>query len=290
MNFQHCAIIGLGLLGGSLAYDLRRVYPKIVISGIARRDVTLQFAANMKLEGMPLFDHLSSELSAISSADLVIICTPVQTIMKQLASVAALLSPGAIVSDVGSTKRAIMNTASTLFTGTSSFIGGHPMAGSDQVGLENSRPFLYQQASWALCVPAGKEEQAAKLAELAGNIGARPLIIDAAEHDELVALTSHLPHVLAASLTNQVLGNALGDSVLPFIAGGFRDTTRIAAGHPEMWRDILLTNRDRITSALNRHLEDIITWRDAIRAGDSPHVEALLSQARERRKKLNEKI
>lgn len=288
MNFQHCTIVGLGLLGGSLAYDLRRVYPGMIITGIARRDSTLQFAATLQWNNQKLFDHLDSKLSAVKSADLVILCTPVQTIIKQLTDIAPLLSPGVIISDVGSTKRAIMNTASMIFTGSTSFIGGHPMAGSDQVGIENSHPFLYQQACWALCVPDGKEQEASRFAELISDIGALPISIAAEEHDEIVALTSHLPHVLAASLTNQVLGNSLGDLVLPFIAGGFRDTTRIAAAHPEMWRDILLTNRDRITAALNHHLADITCWRDAIRDGDSPHVEALLSQACERRKKITE--
>ena len=287
MTFQHCGIVGLGLLGGSLACDFRRHFPDMRITGIARRQQTLQLAGEMHHGGTTIFDELSADFTALRTADLVLLCTPVQTIISHLAQLAPVLTPGTVLSDVGSTKRAIMNAASTLYAAETVFIGGHPMAGSDRMGLENARIDLFREATWALCVPPGGESAATRLQQLLSAIGAHPLVIDAAQHDDLVALTSHLPHVLAAALTNQVLGHAYGDAVLPFLAGGFRDSTRIAASHPEMWRDIMLTNRDRITAALNALIDELQQWRDAIRTGDAPHVEALLTQAQRRREQLN---
>ncbi len=282
-TFQHCSILGLGLLGGSLAYDLRRRYPAMAITGVARRQATLEMAATLRADERPVFTRLTTELTSVRDAELVVLCTPVQTIVQQLAALAPLLAPGTVVTDVGSTKRIVMNAASSILPPEVTFVGGHPMAGSDRAGLEHARSGLYRGATWALCVPPEAEDAAERLATLIRDLGANPLRIDAETHDDIVALTSHLPHVVAASLVNVVLGSVYDDTVQPFIAGGFRDTTRIAAAHPVMWRDILLTNRDRVLTALNSLLQELETWRDAIRAGDTPHLEALLTLAQQRR-------
>jgi prephenate dehydrogenase len=287
MAFQHCGIIGLGLLGGSLALDLRREFPALRITGIARREQTLADAANLRVDDVPVFTHLATELAEVCTADLVVLCTPVQTIIQTLAALSPCLAHGALVTDVGSTKRAVMNAASTVLPPGVAFIGGHPMAGSDRAGLSHARAGLYRGATWALCVPPGQEAAAERLAALLARLGACPLPIAADVHDDLVALTSHLPHVVAAAVTNRVLGSLYGDAVLPFIAGGFRDTTRVAAANPAMWRDILLTNRDRVVAALDALLVELDGWRTAIRSGDAPHVEALLTTAHHRRERLN---
>ena len=288
MAFQHCSIIGLGLLGGSLALDLREHFPAMTITGIARRRETLAEAAALQLDGAAVFTHLSRELTAAGEADLVVLCTPVQTIIDQLAQLAPLLAPGTLVTDVGSTKRAIMNAAVTVLPPGVHFVGSHPMAGSDRAGLSYARRGLYRDATWALCIPEGAEECAGALAQLVETIGAQPLTIDADTHDDIVALTSHLPHVVASAVTNQVLGSVYDDVLVPFIAGGFRDTTRIAAANPAMWRDIMLTNRDHVVAALNALIADLSSWRDAIGSGDAPHLEALLTTAHNRRERLNE--
>lgn len=287
MIFQHCSIIGLGLLGGSLALDLRRQYPEMVITGIARQQATLAQAATMRIDDMPVFTHLSCELTATRGADLVVLCTPVQTILTQLVEMAPLLPAGAVVTDVGSTKRAVMNAAATVLPAGVSFIGGHPMAGSDRAGIAHAREGLYRGAIWALCIPAAAEKAAEGLVGLVEGVGAHPLMLDADLHDQLVALTSHLPHITSAALASYVLGNPHGDALLPFIVGGFRDTTRIAAGNPAMWRDIMLTNRDNILEALHGLIADLGQWRDAIGAGDAPHLEALLTMAHNQRERLN---
>ena len=285
MAFQHCTIIGLGLLGGSLALDLRRLYPAMTISGVARRQETLEEAAAMTCEGGAVFNTLSSSLQLAREADLVVLCTPVQTILQQLVALAPLLAPGALVTDVGSTKRAVMNAATAL-PAEVSFVGGHPMAGSERKGLEAAQMHLYRGATWALCVPPGAEDAAARLSELILVLGGEPLCIEAETHDALVALSSHLPHVVAGALTNVVLGGAYADAVLPFIAGGFRDSTRIAAASPAMWCDICLTNRDRILPAVDAMLVELTQWRAALLAGDAPLLEALLTTARERRERV----
>jgi len=288
MTFHHCSIIGLGLLGGSLALDLREQGVAMAITGIARRQATLAEAAGMTLDGHPVFTHLSAELSAVRNSDLVVLCTPVQTTIQQLAELAPHLAPGTVVTDVGSTKRMIMNAATLALPPAVRFVGGHPLAGSDRAGLSHARRGLYQGATWALCVPPGAEEAAARLAALLGQIGARPLPIDPDRHDALVALTSHLPHVTACALANRVLCSEYGDEVLAFIAGGFRDATRIAAANPAMWRDICLTNRDNLLTALDSLTAEIAHWRAAIASGDAPHLEALLTTAHDRREELNQ--
>jgi prephenate dehydrogenase len=259
----------------------------MTITGIARRPQTLAEAADLRGDGAPVFTRLERDLSAARHADLVVLCTPVQTIIDQLAQLAPLLAPGTVITDVGSTKRAVMNAATTVLPREIIFIGGHPMAGSDRAGLSHARAGLYQDATWALCIPPDAEESAARLARLVTAVGARPLPIDPEMHDDIVALTSHLPHVIAAAVANQVLGSVYDDVVLPFIAGGFRDTTRIAAANPVMWRDILLTNRDRVVAAVTTLIRELTQWRDAIATGDAPHLEALLTTAHDRRERLN---
>lgn len=286
MPFHHCTIIGLGLLGGSLAIDLRDKFPQMTITGVARRQATRTAAAVLEYAGKPVFTSLTDDLSIAEEADLVVLCTPVQTIITQLARLGPILRPGTLVTDVGSTKRAVMNAA-TMLPSEVYFIGGHPMAGSDRAGIAHAHVGLYRHATWALCIPDGMQQQATPLIKLIETLGALPLPIDPAIHDELVALTSHLPHVVASALTKEVLGSIHGDAVLPFIAGGFCDTTRIAASNPAMWRDILLTNRDRVVASLNSLLTEIEHWRDAIRSGDAPHLEALLATAHDKRERLN---
>jgi len=287
MTFTHCSIVGLGLLGGSLAIDLRHHFPQMTLTGVARRRKTLEEAAALHSDGAPVFTHLSQEPGAVAGADLVILCTPVQTVMQQLADLAPCIAPGAVVTDVGSTKRMVMNAAATALPAEVFFVGGHPMAGSDRAGLLHARAGLYRGATWALCASAGAEAAAERLSGLVETIGARPLRIDADLHDRLVALTSHLPHVVACALAAQVLGDPQGELARAFIAGGFRDTTRIAAANTAMWRDICLTNRDNIVRELTGMIAALESWRDALRNGDVPHLDALLTRAHTLREDLN---
>lgn len=286
MTFRQCGIVGLGLLGGSLALDLRAAFPEMELIGVARRVETTRMAAAMHIGGLPVFTTLSHDLSTLRNTELIFLCTPVQTIIQQLAELANIVAPGTIITDVGSTKRLVMNAAVAALPATITFIGGHPMAGREQSGLEAAVAGLYRNATWALCVPTGAAAAGDNLAALITAIGACPHRIDAQTHDEIVARTSHLPHVVAAALANAVLGRNFDAVAQQFIAGGFRDTTRVAAGVPDMWRDILLTNRDQVLPALDDLLSELNNWREAVRTGDAPYLEALLTTAQQRREKV----
>jgi len=181
----------------------------------------------------------------------------------------------------------VMNAAATALPAGVYFVGGHPMAGSDRAGLSHARAGLYRHAVWALCAPAGAEEAADRLGALVEAVGARPLRIDAELHDRLVALTSHLPHVVACALAAQVLGDPQGELARAFIAGGFRDTTRVAAANTAMWRDICLTNRDNIARELSEMIDALEQWLVALQSGDAAHLEALLTRAHTLREDLN---
>ncbi len=288
IKFKKVAIVGLGLLGGSIAIDLRSLSPCIEIIGIARRNETIIEADQLFVDEKKIFNQLSSDIAATSCCDLVILCTPVQTIIDQLAQLSLILNPETIVTDVGSTKRAIMNSAVTAMPDDIYFVGGHPMAGSDKAGLSHARAGLYKGATWALCEnEKSGGDSAEKLYSLITLLGASPIIIDAESHDDIVSLTSHLPHLVASSLVNAVFSSNYDEMALPFMAGGFRDTTRIAAGNPALWRDILMTNRDRVLSSLSLLINELSAWREALQSGDEPYLQALLSSASEKRMMIN---
>ncbi len=290
IKFKKVAIVGLGLLGGSLAVDLRMLSPDIQIVGIARRQETLEEAKLLAVDGVAVFNILSRQIKDCADSELIILCTPVQTIIDQLAELAVIISPGSIITDVGSTKRAIMNSASTVIPDGVFFVGGHPMAGSDKAGLLHAHTGLYKGATWALCENEKSGKAAEKLSSLIAELGASPIIIDPESHDDIVSLTSHLPHLVASALVNAVFNSNYEEMALPFMAGGFRDTTRIAAGNPALWRDILMTNRDRVLASLASLITELSTWRDALQSGDEPYLEALLSSASDRRTMVNKVI
>lgn len=287
IKFNKVAIVGLGLLGGSLAIDLRLLSPDIEIVGIARRQETLVEAELLNIDGIKIFNKLSNNIVDCSGCDLVVLCTPVQTIIDQLAQLSSFIEPETIITDVGSTKRAIMNSASAIIPQGVYFVGGHPMAGSDKAGLSHAHAGLYKCATWALCENEKSGESVEKLFGLIASLGASPIIIDADSHDDVVSLTSHLPHLVASALVNTVFSSNYEELALPFMAGGFRDTTRVAAGSSALWRDILMTNRDRVLTSLTKLISELSIWREALQSGDEPYLEALLSTASERRLMVN---
>jgi prephenate dehydrogenase len=287
IKFNKVAIVGLGLLGGSLAIDLRLLSPDIEIIGIARRQETLVEAELLNIDGIKIFNKLSNNIVDCLGSDLIVLCTPVQTIIDQLAQLSSFIESETIITDVGSTKRAIMNSASAVIPEGVYFVGGHPMAGSDKAGLSHAHAGLYKGATWALCENEKSGESVEKLLGLIASLGASPIIIDADSHDDVVSLTSHLPHLVASALVNTVFSSNYEELALPFMAGGFRDTTRVAAGNSALWRDILMTNRDRVLTSLTKLISELSIWREALQSGDEPYLEALLSTASERRVMVN---
>jgi prephenate dehydrogenase len=277
------AIIGVGLIGGSLGMALRARRLATEVIGVARREETLVDAQRLGA----IDRGTLSLVEGVRDADLVVLATPVRTIMEQLAAIGPGLSPGCLVTDAGSTKADIV-AAAVCLPETVDFVGGHPMAGSDEAGVAAARADLFQGATWAL-TPADRspEDAVTRLETLVRALGSNPLRLSASEHDAIVAVTSHLPHLLAAAIMNVVDAAAQSDvRVEAFAAGGLRSVTRIAQSNPDLWRDILLTNRQAILAAGKRLREEMEALLLAVEQGDAAAIEELLSRAAQARRGL----
>ncbi|MGI5817621.1 MAG: prephenate dehydrogenase [Armatimonadota bacterium] len=280
MVFERVAVIGIGLIGGSFALAGREAGVLGEVVGVARSERTLLEAVHVGAA-----DRTTSDvLEAVRGAQLVYIATPVATIASTISRIAPALAPGCVVTDAGSTKRAIMKAAECLPRGVS-FIGGHPMAGSEQAGVWEARPHLFHGRTYLLTPTPGADEALDRLREVVFAIGARPVVVDAETHDRLVARTSHLPHVVAAALAS-ALGGACTER--DFIGAGLRDTTRIAEGPVDVWREILMANADEVLEALDDFLGETEHYREALAARDEEQVARLLAQGRECRRKMGD--
>jgi prephenate dehydrogenase len=279
------AVVGVGLMGGSLAAALHggTDHPRRCrrVVGIARHAATLPLAA-------PLMDAATLDLHTVGQADAVVLAAPPRAIIQMLPQVAALLRPGALLTDLGSTKSAIVEVMSTLRDDIL-VVGGHPMCGKEAGGLAAADPHLYDKAPFVLCpVPGQPTAAVARAAGLARVLDARPCVLDAARHDRLVAAISHGPYTTAVALVAAAESLAAhdGDTLWQLAAGGFRDTTRVAAGELDMWIDILLTNRTAVLEHLDRLDAVLQPLRRAIAADDVATLRAILAAAQTRRRRL----
>ncbi len=237
------SIIGLGLIGGSLGLACRESPIVAVVHGWDRDPATVASA-----QACGAIQHSAFTLAdAVRAADLVVVATPVMAVRTIFAAIGPYLKPGAIVTDVASTKAQIMAWAEELLPPTVTFIGGHPMAGSERHGIVHARADLFQHAVYCLTPHEHVAPAAlAALEKLVASIGARPLRIPAASHDACVAAVSHLPFLLSISLAHLTTGDADWHRMGSIAATGYRDTTRLASGDPVMHRDICLTNAEAI--------------------------------------------
>lgn len=285
------AIIGVGLIGGSLAlaWKAKGVVEEVV--GIARRAQTIDEA----LEVGAIDRGSLSPTEGVEGADLVVIATPVRTITTTALAIKDHLKPGAIVTDVGSTKAWVCEEVWRAYGEEALFLGGHPMAGSERAGVRAADPYLFQNAPYILVPPDGVsqgfsphvEEGLRRLEGLVQVTGAIPLIMSAAQHDAIVATVSHLPHLVAASLVNTATERSLEyPLLLELAAGGFRDTTRIASGPEDVWTDICQTNVEPIVASIEAFHAALSEFLDAIRGGDQERLRALLARARRGRESL----
>ena len=253
------AILGLGLMGGSLGLALKHVRPDIKIHGHTRSAARGQCALD---RGAIDHFHTSPE-DAVRSADVVVLCAPILSIPDQLTSVVSALKPGSVVTDVGSTKVDIQRRCRDLLAGRPAvFVGSHPIAGSEQQGMEAAKVDLYRKAMVVITPDPGTERAAIEtVRELWTLSGAVVTEMTPEEHDRVLALTSHLPHIMAALLAATV-GRPGQRADLPAYCGpGYRDTTRIAGGGVDIWLDILKTNRTPIVQELTvfrQKLDDLI--------------------------------
>jgi len=243
------AIIGLGVIGGSIGLALRTASPQVTVVGFDKRNVLRRAKKRGAIE-----IAASSLRDALSDADVVFVCTPVSSILKLLPEISRLVKPGAIVTDVGSVKEVIQSCAQRYFRTGGIFIGGHPMAGSEGSGIEYADALLFQNAVYVLCPLRKKERGIGRLAPMLKSIGARVLIMDARRHDESAAAVSHLPQLLAVALMDfAARNNVRNPALFQLAAGGFRDMTRIASSPFPIWKDILSQNKVQVRSILREY-------------------------------------
>lgn len=244
------AVLGVGLIGGSLALAFKRSGAVDRVIGVSRPE-TIGKALELGVidEGFPR----EETAAALARADLVVMGAPVSVIVRQLGEIGPLLKSGATVTDVGSTKRAIVAAARESLPVGAHFVGGHPMAGAESTGVEEADPFLFQNAVYVITPAEEKDREAAeRYCGLLQRIGARVVVMTPERHDRIAATISHLPQMLAVSLMNLAADlNEQDPNTLQLAAGGFRDLTRIASSSFDIWRDICATNPDQITSLID---------------------------------------
>ena len=277
---KRIAIIGLGLIGGSLALALKKASARgTEIVGFSRSAETIAVARKCGA-----IDRAAGNLaSAVAGADLVVIATPVMATKEVLASISEHLSPKCVVTDTGSTKVQVMQWAGEYLSSQVSFIGGHPMAGKETSGINEAEADLFRGCVYCLTPASCATPQAVrKLKRLVESIGAKPFFIDAETHDNLVAGVSHLPMLLSAAFVTTTTKSRLWAEMAKLAAGGYRDFSRLASGNPEMNRDICLTNQEKIVDWLDRYIEVLKGYRHLV-AEDGEELAEMLAQAREAR-------
>jgi prephenate dehydrogenase len=281
VQFRKITIVGVGLLGGSIGLAARQRRLAGEVAGFVRR------AASLKdCEKAGAVDFATTNLlAAVSNADLVILCTPLAQMHSLAQQILPALKRGAIVTDVGSVKAGVVRELESIIAKAGAhFIGSHPMAGGEKMGVLAARADLFECAVNIL-TPTKKSNVAAirKLERFWKSLGTRTLRLDAAQHDLLVSRTSHLPHVTAAALANLVLNPAQPKTQAALCATGFRDTTRIASGSPEMWRDIALANRKNLCRSVDTFMAELKKLQVALKTGDAKKVESFFATAKSRR-------
>ncbi len=272
------AVIGVGLIGGSFALALKQAKAVAHVVGVGRNAANLKVA----LERGAIDSTAQDPATAARGADLVLISTPVAQFPKVFAS---LTGSGAVITDAGSTKRDVIAAArQALGKRVSQFVPAHPIAGAENSGAAAATPELFRGKRVVLTPLEESSSSALTLVEDSWKAcGARITRMDAEEHDAVLAAVSHLPHLLAFALVHDVAQRANSEQLFSFAAGGFRDFTRIASSHPEMWRDICLANRDRLLDEVGRFSTKLESVRKLL---DSPaELEKLFAEARDARNK-----
>lgn len=278
---RRLCVIGVGLIGGSLALALRRAGYCSQIVGAGRHAETLGRARDLGV-----IDGYDLDLTqAVSGADMVVLAVPMRAMAAVLASIHDHLAPETILTDVGSAKGAVIEAASAVFGDLpSTFVPGHPIAGTENSGVEAAFPELFQGHRVILTpTPASSPAAISAVQNMWMAAGATVEEMDAVSHDRILAATSHLPHVVAFALVHALSRMEAESEVLRYAAGGFRDFTRIASSDPVMWRDICLTNAPAILDALERFRADLDELIQAISAGDGSRIETVFREAKHTR-------
>ena len=277
--YERVALIGLGLIAGSMAHAMRRSGLAGTIVGTARSAQSRAIAREIGL-----CDRVcDTALEAVEGADLVVLCVPVGVMGAVAAEIAPVLMPGATLSDVGSVKRHVIEDVAPHIPEGVHFVPSHPLAGTEHSGPESGFAELFDNR-WSLLVPVeGSDPEAvARLRALWEGMGAHVEEMDADHHDLVLAVTSHAPHLIAYTMVGVAddLRRVTDSEVIKYSAAGFRDFTRIAASDPTMWRDVFLTNKDATLEILGRFTEELFALQRAIRTGDGEHLHAYFTRTR----------
>jgi cyclohexadieny/prephenate dehydrogenase len=285
--FRRAALIGIGLIGSSLARVLRRDSPQTTIVACARRPETLAAA-----ERLGLADETTQDPArAAEGADLVVVATPLSAYAEIGRRIRPALEEGAILTDVGSVKEAVIRDLGPHVPEGVHFVPGHPVAGTEHSGPEAGFAELFRDR-WCILIPLPQTapEAVARVGAMWEGAGMRVVTMSADHHDRVLAMTSHLPHLIAYTIvgTATSLEESLKSEVIAFSASGFRDFTRIAASDPVMWRDIFLNNREAVLDILQRFSEDLTALQRAIRWGEGDTLQELFTRTRAIRRSIIE--
>jgi prephenate dehydrogenase len=281
VHFRKITIVGVGLLGGSIGLAARERRAAREIAGYVRRASSLKDCERARAVDFATTDLLA----AISDSDLIILCTPLAQMHALTERFLPALKRGAIVTDVGSVKGGVVHELEAIIAKAGAhFVGSHPMAGGEKMGVLAAKADLFVNA---MCVitPSKKSNTTAVAAveKFWQALGARTLRLDAALHDAAVSRSSHLPHVVAATLAGLVLEPKAPKAQAALCATGFRDTTRIASGSPEMWRDISISNRKNISKSVDAFIGELKKFQSALKKADAKAVEKFFATAKARR-------
>jgi prephenate dehydrogenase len=275
--FNCIAIVGVGLIGGSIGLAVRRRNPATKVVGFGSREATLETAKRLGAISAIAPDVTS----AVADAELVVVCAPVAQIVERTRQVSPLCRPGTLITDAGSTKAEIVRQLEQAATEPGwkpqvSFVGSHPLAGNEKTGPQHAHADLFVGRT-VIITPTDKtrREDVESLSDFWTGLGAKVLEMSADQHDRALAATSHLPHLLAAAIAAST-----PQEYVPLTAGGWQDTTRIAAGDPVLWQQIMLANRVNLTASLDQFADRLTSWRRALASGDSVELERLLTEAK----------
>jgi prephenate dehydrogenase len=277
------SIIGVGLIGGSLAQALKRAGYCAEVVGGGRDEQQLQRAVKLGV----IDRYEKDPARAVIDADVIVLAVPLGVMEGVLRTIAPFIKPDAVITDVGSAKGSVVAAAQAVFGAVPvNFVPGHPIAGTEKSGVEASLPDLFQQRRVILTpLPQTAAAALAQVRTMWEQAGAEVVEMSVEHHDEVLAATSHLPHMLAFALVDTLARMHEQAEMFRYAAGGFRDFTRIASSDPVMWRDICLANRDAIVTMIDRFQGDLAVLREAILAGDSQRVEEIFTRAKAARDK-----
>jgi cyclohexadieny/prephenate dehydrogenase len=283
--FDRVALIGIGLIGSSLARALRRDSPETYIVACARRPETLATVRRLGIADTTTDDPAA----AAEGADLVVIATPLSAYQEIGRKIAPAMKEGAILSDVGSVKQAVIRDLLPHLPASVHFVPGHPIAGTEHSGPASGFAELFHDR-WCILTPLPETapEAVTAVGRMWEQFGMRVVTMSADHHDKVLAMTSHLPHLIAYTIVGTAtnLEESLKSEVIEFSASGFRDFTRIAASDPVMWRDIFLNNREAVLEIVQRFTEDLTALQRAIRWGEGDTLQELFTRTRAIRRSI----